>query len=266
MYTSLAINGALYIRDDMVAVFSSLPPDANWIDYLTQIATSIDTVGWLGLIVLFELETYTVPDEKWTRIIARTIHLLRLACYAGIAVATFGYTAEGLENFDTGSIPGVTGACQLADQGTMLQLNQFEYAEITRQNCAGLSDDHAFYRIANEVSVIGESTLVDVQRLGVVDINNAVVWLLVVWLIEIEVWMQARDRFSSPMLRAVRQAKTVLYLVLIAHIGIWCFVGYWRYAWDAFLWIFGFWAIEMNLAEWEIDRLKKLGATPALKT
>ncbi|MDH5345087.1 MAG: hypothetical protein OEW59_04925 [Gammaproteobacteria bacterium] len=261
VYTSLVINGALYIRDDMVAVLSSLPADATWIDYLTQIATSIDTVGWLGLVFLFELETYSVPDERWTAVLGRTIHALRIACYASIAVATYGYTVEGLENFDAVEIPGTTNACQLAGQGTILQLNQFEYAEITESNCNELSDDQEFYRIANEVSVIDETTLNTVQRLGIVDINNAAVWLIVVWLIEIELWLQARDRFSSPVLRGVRQAKTLFYLVLIAHVGIWCFVGYYRYAWDAFLWIFGFWAIEMNLAEWEVDRLEELGAS-----
>ena len=245
----------------MVAVFSTLPADATWVDYLTQVATSIDTVGWLGLVFLFELETYTVPDEKWTVYLARLIHSLRIACYASIAIATFGYVAEALENFDVARVDGVADACQLAGQGTMLQLNQFEYVEITADNCAGLPADQAYYRIANEVSVIGESALGEVQRLGLVDIDNAVVWLIVVWLIEIELWMQARDRFSSPVLRTVRRTKSFFYLVLIANIFVWMYVGYWRYAWDAFLWIFGFWAIEMNLAEWEVDWLEELGAT-----
>jgi len=260
VYTSLAINGALYVRDDMVAVFSSLPADARWIDYLTQVATSIDTVGWLGLVFLFELETYAVPEEKWTAYLARLIHTLRVLCYASIAIATFGYIAEALENFDVAGIEGVTNACQLAGNGTMIQLNQYEYTEITPDNCAGLAADQAFYRIANEVSVIAESTLREVQRLGIIDIDNAVVWLIVVWLIEIELWLQVRDRYTSPILRTVRRAKSIFYLVLIANIFVWLYVGYWRYAWDAFLWIFGFWAIEMNLAEWEIDRLEELDA------
>jgi hypothetical protein len=39
---------------------------------------------------------------------------------------------------------------------------------------------------------------------------------------------------------------------------MWFFYGYALYTWDAFLWIFGFWAIELNLAEWEQERLKEL--------
>ena len=60
---------------------------------------------------------------------------------------------------------------------------------------------------------------------------------------------------------AVRQAKTFFYLLLIFNIFIWFYQDYPRYAWDAFLWIFGFWAIELNLAEWEMERVEELRAT-----
>jgi hypothetical protein len=45
---------------------------------------------------------------------------------------------------------------------------------------------------------------------------------------------------------------------LIANGVVWAFGGYGLFAWDAFLWIFGFWAIELNLAEWELDRVQEL--------
>jgi hypothetical protein len=32
------------------------------------------------------------------------------------------------------------------------------------------------------------------------------------------------------------------------------------YAWDAILWIFGFWMIELNLLEWEQGRVRELAA------
>jgi hypothetical protein len=94
--------------------------------------------------------------------------------------------------------------------------------------------------------------------MGLVDICNAFVWLIVVILIEIEVWLQTIDRFSSPLLTATRQVKTLFYLVLMGNGIIWLFGSYYLYTWDAFLWIFGFWAIELNLAEWEIERVHEL--------
>ena len=58
--------------------------------------------------------------------------------------------------------------------------------------------------------------------------------------------------------RPVRILKTVLYGELIINAVIWGATGYPIYAWDAFLWIFGFWAIELNLAEWEKERIEEL--------
>ena len=81
-----------------------------------------------------------------------------------------------------------------------------------------------------------------------------------VLLIEVEIRLQWEDRFGSRLLRAVRLSKTLCYAILIGNGVIWLFTGYYLYTWDAFLWIFGFWAIELNLAEWEQERLEELEA------
>ena len=51
-------------------------------------------------------------------------------------------------------------------------------------------------------------------------------------------------------LMVVSQAVKVGYAVLFAHAVFWAWTGHWVYGWDQFLWIAGFWAIEMNLSEW----------------
>ena len=109
--------------------------------------------------------------------------------------------------------------------------------------------------------MVGASLLGHVQRQGWLDISNAFIWLIVVALIEIEVWLQAADRFGSRLLPVVRVSKSFFYLVLIFNGVTWGITGYALYAWDAFLWVFGFWAIELNLAEWEQDRLEELRAS-----
>ena len=55
-----------------------------------------------------------------------------------------------------------------------------------------------------------------------------------------------------------RLFKTVGYAFLIGNCLMWFVYGYALYTWDAFLWIFGFWAIELTLAEWEEERLEEL--------
>ena len=258
VYAGLVFNLGRFVWDDYAAMHAALPVDASIGDYLNQFSTSIDMIGWVGLVFLFELETYAVPDEKWTAWLATSIRTLRVCCYVMIAQAAYGYTVETIENYNTTQVEGLTDICQIADQGTSLQISTFEYIEITRENCAELSDDDTFYTIGNEVSIIGEETLAQVQWQGWVDIDNAYVWLIVVFLIEVELFMQNHDRFSSPALKKVRAVKSFFYAVLIGNMFIWGFTGYYLYAWDAFLWIFGFWAIELNLAEWEMERVEEL--------
>lgn len=237
---------------------AALPPDASLNDYLTQFSTSIDMLGWVGLVFLFELETYAVSDEEWTAWLAGIIRGLRVLCYIMIAQAAYGYTVETLELYDTHPVDGLTDICQIADQGESMQISVFEYEEITSENCENLSDENAFYTLANEVSIIDPPTLEHVRFQEWVNIVNAYVWLIVVWLIEIEVFMQNRDRFSGPVMNSVRVTKTFFYLVLIGVMLVWLFTGYYLYSWDAFLWLFGFWAIELNLAEWELERTEEL--------
>lgn len=261
VYIGLVLNFGRFIWDDYWAMEAVLPPDASLNDYLTEFATSIDMLGWIGLVFLFELETYAVPDEKWTTWLAGIIRSLRVVCYVMIVQGAYGYTAETLELYDTHPVDGVSDLCQIADQGKSTQISVFEYEEITSANCKGLSDENAFYTVANEVSLIDQPTLDHVRYQGWVNIVNAYVWLIVVWLIEVEVFLQKRDRFQNRALNRVRVSKTFFYLVLIGVMLVWLFTGYYLYAWDAFLWIFGFWAIELNLAEWEQERKEALLAT-----
>jgi hypothetical protein len=258
VYLSLLVNFALYIRDDYFAFRSALPAGAPLLDILIQFSTSIDMAAWLGLVVLFELETYTLAEEAWTKLLTGLLRSVRLVCYLMIAYAAYGYTAEALDNFNYTEVAGASDICDLADGHTSLLVGVIEYVEITPENCENLSDDSTFYQFEGEVSVIEESALPHVQFMGLVDICNAFVWLIVVILIEIEVWLQTIDRFSSPLLTATRQVKTLFYLVLMGNGIIWLFGSYYLYTWDAFLWIFGFWAIELNLAEWEIERVHEL--------
>jgi hypothetical protein len=263
VYAGLLLMFASYIRDDLLAFRSTLPPDAALLDVVFNFSTTIDMFAWVALVVLFELETYAISEEAWTRGIERTIHALRILFYLMVGWAAYGYTVEALETYKFTAIADVSHACDLADQGIWMQLDVIEYVEVSTENCDGLSDDSVFYTIEGEIAAIGTAVLAHIQAMGWIDIVNAYVWIIVVLFIEAEVRLQSADRFSSPVLKAVRQSKTVFYLVLMGNSLIWLYYGYYTYTIDAFLWIFGFWAIELNLAEWEQDRLEELTGAPA---
>lgn len=263
VYAGLLLMFASYIRDDLLAFRSTLPPDAPLLDVILTFSTTIDMFGWVALVALFELETYTISEEAWTRAIERTLRTLRILCYAFVAWAAYGYTVETLETYDVTPIAGVSTVCDMSDQGVWMQLDVIEYVEIRTENCDALSEDSIFYTIRGEVAAIGATVLAHIQAMGWIDILNAYVWIIVVLLVEAEVRLASGDRFSGPIVNRVRQSKTFFYLVLIANSLIWLYYGYYTYTIDAWLWIFGFWAIELNLVEWEQDRLEELSGAPA---
>ena len=258
VYIALLLNGGYYLYIDYVSWVAALPDDASLTDILTQVSTSIDTIAWILLVVFFELETYALPDRFWTSWMLRAIHVMRGICYVMIAYAAWGYTVESVNNYRFSNASDVSAACDVSDDGLSMQLDANTWIEITADNCATLTDDTKFVRLDGEVALIPESALPHIQVMGWFDIINAYFWIIVVLLIEVEVRMQNADRFGGPLMAGVRTAKTMLYAVLIGNCFVWLVTGYYVWSWDAFLWIFGFWAIELNLAEWELERTAEL--------
>ncbi|MBQ61648.1 MAG: hypothetical protein CMQ19_06180 [Gammaproteobacteria bacterium] len=261
VYSLLLVNFGVYITDDWQVYQASLSSDAPLDAIFETFADTIDMGAWIGLVILLELETYILPEEAfegWTDIILK---LFRGVCYVLICYAAYGFTTSALESYDLTPIPEVTNLCDIANEGRYLQINIVDYEDITADNCDTLSPDVEFFQIGENVSLIGKSALPHVQNMGWIDISNAFVWILVALLIELEVALQSADIFDSRTLSRVRSIKTVFYGVLFVNAGIWAATGYPIYAWDAMLWIVGFWAIELNLAEWEEERLHELDAT-----
>jgi len=260
VYTLLTINFILYFYDDFMVYRASLANDAPWSDLFVTFATSIDVIAWLGLVFIFELETYALSEKAFEGKLPRVLLMLRALCYLLIFYAAYGYIVNTLDNYRTIEVAGLTDLCQVADQGQSLQLDVVEYVEITSGNCSNISAGPPHYRIDENVSLIDAPTLDHVQKLGWPDVSNSLAWLVVVFLIELEVWLQGTDRFGSRALKLTRQFKTGFYLVLLINVVIWAAYGYALYAYDSLLWIVGFWAIELNLAEWEQERVQELSA------
>jgi len=259
VYSLLLVNFVVYMIDDWQAYSAALSDSAAINKILETFSDSIDMAAWVVLVILFELETYVLADRVLEDSTIRLVKLIRVACYVMVVYAAYGFTANALDNFKITPLPEITDLCSPSVEGRFLQTNIVDFEAIAAENCASISNDSAFFKIDVNVSLIGESVLRHVQNMGWVDISNAYVWILVVLLIELEVFLQEADRFGSRLLTQVRLVKTTLYLVLSINAGIWFATGYPIYAWDAFLWIVGFWAIELNLASWEQERVAELG-------
>ena len=262
VYVWLCINFLQYVLDDILAYNSSLAADASLADIILTFRTTIDTAAWLVLIVVFELETYALPDAAFTRWLDRIFIAIKGLCYTCIAYAAYGYFADTLELYDLIALGHIDDLCSLAGQGLFLQLDAADYSEISLVSCSALHAGSEFFQIRGQTSIVSASDLGSIRTMGWLDFGNAIVWIVVVILIDVEVHLQNTDQFDSKRLAYARLFKMLGYGFLIGACLMWFFYGYALYTWDAFLWIFGFWAIELNLAEWEQERVKELSVAP----
>ncbi len=249
VYSLLIINWGYYIAEDWTRAMHTLGPESTLLDWAREFATSIDEAGWFILLFMFELETYALEDEQWKGWVARTVHLVRLACYAMILHTVYAYAVTVVEYQPTVLVEDTSTLCELVDNEVSYVYN-LEYTAVTAQNCEGLSAASAFYRLGDDPAVTSLEGLELERRLALADLVDAVAWLIIVVAIEIVVRLQERDITGGRLVSVLNAAKLLCYLVLIAISAWWASLSHWLYAWDEFLWIAGFAAIEMNISEW----------------
>ena len=124
-----------------------------------------------------------------------------------------------------------------------------EYAPITQAACASLQGQ-TLLQISNTQMIGTEAVIAESVRLAIVDIINAGDWLLVVALLQLEVYLRIKGPLSNRMLQLATIGKAILYSTLFACAVYWWFNGDFLAFWDAFLWLVAFIFIEMNIFDW----------------
>jgi hypothetical protein len=259
VYTLLLVNFGYYFWEEWVIATHTLRGVGGLLDWTGAFAGSIDELAWFALLILFELETHVLSDEAFTPRVERTLHVARILCYMFLANGIYSYSVNLVDlEREVVELQGVASLCELADQEISFASNMV-YTTIDGENCSGLSEASAFYRMIDDGVVTDARGLRIEKELVWVDLIEAVAWLLIVLAIEIEVRLQNRDITSGPLMRVTRATGGLLYGVLFLVMGYWAFRGQWVYAWDELLWIGGFAVIEMNVAEWREELLEKEG-------
>ncbi|MFK8020961.1 MAG: hypothetical protein AB8B86_14420 [Pseudomonadales bacterium] len=259
VYSILLYNFTVFIQDNLSAYNNSLAADASLSDILETFSDTIDTLAWLGLVFLLELETNVLSDELLENWVGKLLRVCRFVCCLLVAYAAYGYTAEALDNFEYSEQKDIATLCDVVEKDIALQTDSTKFSKITAKNCEALSASPPYYQIKDKVSLIDGPTLSWIQKIDFIDVVNAFVWLFVIALIETEIRLQWSEQFGHR-LRTVQQAKFYLYGVLWLCVLCWLLGGYILYGVDAMVWIAGFWAIELNLTQWEQERSEELRA------
>jgi hypothetical protein len=255
VYSLLLVNWGFYILEDWDKAQFTLANGGSFLDWTEAFGTTLDEAAWFGLLFLWELETYALSDESWNRFLHWAFLGIRGVCYVFLAHTVFAWATTFFDLETTEVSTEITSLCQLTGQDISFAFNQ-HYIVIDEENCDDLSDGPEFFYVDN--SAITDQPGFDVERRSAwIDLQDAVTWLLIMFSIELGIWLQDRN-ITGGALTLVSQSGKVFYAVLFFDAAYWAWMGHWLWAWDQTLWICGFWAIEYNMKEWrdQIDQLE----------
>ena len=260
VYILLAMNVYWFFAEENLAARLLYPDGVGLMDLFGAYPGAIDTAAWVLLLLMFELETYVLEDHHFTNPVNWLLRGLRALSYVIIVSAFGGYIETLFSVHDVAAMPGVTDLCALVADGWSYSYTLEEYTLLSAANCSSFSDATAFLQFNDARAVVDAAGLDAIRGLAWIDVINAGVWLLVVLVLEIDVWLQERQIFEGLFLRASNIAKVFLYGTLLYAAVYWGIKGDFIDFWDAFLWLVAFVFIELNVFEWrQEEKAEALG-------
>jgi hypothetical protein len=249
VYGLLIVNFGFYLFDDWNRSIHVLEASSTVVDWAAEFATSIDEIGWFLLLLMFELETYTLSDESLNGWPSRAIRGVRLLCYSMIAYNIYALAVAVVSLQPTVQVQGHADLCEMAEQNVSYVYN-LEYTAIDADSCATLPESITYFWVGGDPVVSSLEGLTLQRTLAWADLIDASVWLLIMAAIEIAVRLQGLGTSASRLILLADRVRIFFYVVLIS-LGIhWASLGHWLYFWDDLLWIGGFAVIGMNLSHW----------------
>ncbi|MGB5247941.1 MAG: hypothetical protein WBN34_15425 [Woeseia sp.] len=251
IYCLLALNIWLFFLEDYAASSAVFTDGVDWRNTVEAFSATIDTLAWVTLLLLFELETAVISDDKLKGGLKWILSAIRVTCYFFITYSLYGYWVKYGVVTDVTFLTNVD-ACDLVANEYLFVDSLDNYFPITPEICSQMTGE-GLWQIAG-TQIVGTEAQIELARtLALVDIINASDWLLVVLLLEGEVWLQLKGRLSSRLLAINKFAKGILYTILFACAIYWGIDGDFLDFWDAFLWLVAFIFIEMNIFEWHAE-------------
>ncbi|MBT6039746.1 MAG: shikimate kinase, partial [Halieaceae bacterium] len=250
VYALLSVNIVLFLNEEVASAAHATTSDLDIFTGIQLFSATLDTAAWVLLLLLFELETAVIPDDQLVGRTQWVIHGVRLICGLAIVSACWGYFVEW-QVFWSSSLLSMP-ACELVGQGWSILLDFDIFTALDAQSCVALGSEVVAITELERV-VATPAALDSAYQLGLVDVINAVTWILVVVLLEIEVRLQLWGGVPRRFQRPLNGIKVVLYLTLAVAAVYWGFEGEFLDFWDAALWLFAFVFIELNVFEWQRD-------------
>ena len=261
-YALLSLNIWLFFSEELNSARFAIETGEEVALGVQLFSATLDTLAWVILLLLFELETAVIPDERLRGKIRFGIHGVRMLCTAAIVMAFLGYFGEWLTLLPSELLSG--DACSRVTESWSVMIKLDDFMPLTAENCGQFGADTRIVLGLDQV-MASPAGLLEGQRLALVDVINSAAWILVVILLEIEVRVLTRwGGASMPLSQVATFAKAVLYATLVAAAIYWGFKGDFLDFWDAALWLFAFVFIELNVFEWQQELRDQTSETPGI--
>ena len=248
VYFLLGVDTVLFFQEDLAASAETFGGNIGWGNVVEAFTAAIDTAAWLVLLLLFELETAVISDEKLKGWLKWLFSATRVVCYTFIVWSFYGYISKYGVVTDLSPFT-VADVCSLVGGDWTWVADLDEYPPLDAEACAMLQGRELLQ--LNGTQIVGSREALDAAgALATIDILNSGTWLIIVMLLEAEVWMQLKDLLTERLLRISKVVKGFFYAVLFVCAIYWWFYGDFLDFWDAFLWLVAFIFIEMNIFKW----------------
>ena len=252
VYTLLTLNIFLFYQEESLATAQTFSQGISLQNIIQGFAATIDTAAWVLLLLVFELETSLLDDRVLRRPGVQTAFLaIRAFSYGFILYSCYGYLSKILLTYNISPFE-VADICSLVGQGFASIHTLDEYPPLEAQSCSRLAEA-GLYKLNGQQLIGSASDWRAIQWLAWVDVINSVTWIIVVVVLEVDVWLQLRGRFSGLVMAVSKYFKMVLYSILLAAAAYWWLLGDFLDFWDSFLWIVAFFFIELNLFQWQAE-------------
>jgi len=251
IYILLAYDAVLFFEGDLAASAQTFGDTVTWRNVIEAYSATFDTVAWVFLLLLFELETAVIPDHLLKGGLKWALKSLTGICYFFIIYSFYGYWYK--YGVMTDLVPfAIDDVCSLIGTNFTYVVTLDEYLPLDQAACTAMNGLPVMQ--INGTEIIGvEPALGDAISLAIIDVLNAADWLIIVVLLEIEVYLQLKDKLTSRMMFAAKYIKGFFYLTLLYCAIYWGVKSSFLDFWDAFLWLVAFIFIELNIFQWHSE-------------
>ena len=248
IYGMLLVNVFLFLNKEVKSAAHRFSDGVAFSDLIDAYSSTIDTMAWVLLLFLFELETFILSEKQLEGNIKWVLRILRSCSYAVICFAFYGYCVKYGWVMDFSTLQN-SNLCSFVGQSWMVEVDEFE--TITTANCNSLNTASELLKKSGENILTDLIQWTEAFRLVLVDIFNSGAWILVVLVLEVDIWLKLKDKLVGKVATVSKLIKVVLYTVLVVAAIYWGYAGSVLEFWDAFLWIVAFIFIESNLFAWQ---------------